>query len=95
MKNVLNYLVEDQVYDVAVAMDNVDGKTLSIVDRNLILDTESSLYKVKDKIYSISDGMNVAKNVMLSIIGIIAFLLIFYYGYIGILKIKEVMKDEK
>ena len=91
----LNYLVEDQVYDVAVTMDNVDGKTLSIVDRSLILDTESSLYKVKDKIYSISDGVNIAKNVMLSIIGIIAFLLIFYYGYIGILKIKEVMKDEK
>ena len=77
----LNYLVEDEIYNVEVLMDNVDGKTLSLIDRSLILDTTSATYKIKNKIYSIKDGIDLTKNIILSIIGIIVFLLIFYYSY--------------
>jgi hypothetical protein len=91
----LNYLVEDEVYDVKVTMDNVDGKTLSIIDRELILDTESALWQIKDKTYNILDGFSVAKNVLISVLGIIGFLLLFYFGYKVVITVKEVMRDEK
>ena len=91
----LNYLVDNEVYDVAVTMDQVDGETLSIIDRGLILDTDSALWQIKDKAYSIADGIEIARNVMVTIIGIIAFLLLFYFGYKLVITFKEAMKDEK
>ena len=90
----LNYLVDNEVYDVAVTMDQVDGETLSIIDRGLILDTESALWKIKDKAYSIADGIKLARNIMVSIIGIIGFLLLFYFIYKIVKTTKEAMKDE-
>ena len=91
----LNYLVDNEVYDVAVTMDQVNGETLSIIDRGLILDTDSALWQIKDKAYSIADGIEMARNVMVTIIGIIAFLLLFYFGYKLVITFKEAMKDEK
>ena len=91
----LNYLVDDEVYDVAVTMDTVDGETLSIIDRSLILDTESALWNIKDKTYSFLDGIDTAKGVMLTIIGILAFLLLIYFIYKVVIVVKEVMRDEK
>ena len=90
----LNYLVDNEVYDVAVTMDQVDGETLSIIDRGLILDTDSALWKIKDKAYSIADGIELARNIMVTIIGIIAFLLLFYLGYKIVITVKEAMKNE-
>ena len=90
----LNYLVDNKVYDVAVTMDTVDGETLSIIDRGLILDTDSALWKIKDKAYSIADGIELARNIMVTIIGIIAFLLLFYFGYKVVITIKEALKNE-
>ena len=91
----LNYLVDNKTYDVAVTMDTVNGETLSIVDRGLILDTDSALWKIKDKAYSIADGIELARNIMVTIIGIIGFLLLFYLGYKLVITFKEAMKDEK
>ena len=91
----LNYLVDDKVYDVAVTMDTVDGETLSIVDRGLILDTDSALWQIKDKAYSIADGIELARNIMVTIIGIIGLLLLFYFGYKLVITFKEAMKNEK
>ena len=91
----LNYLVDNKTYDVAVTMDTVDGETLSIVDRGLILDTDSALWKIKDKAYSIADGIELARNIMVTIIGIIVLLLLFYFGYKLVITFKEAMKNEK
>ena len=91
----LNYLVDDKVYDVAVTMDQVDGKTLSIIDRGLIIDTESALWQIKDKAYSIADGIELARNIMATILGIIGVLLLFYLGYKLVIVVKEAMKNEK
>ena len=91
----LNYLVDNKTYDVAVTMDTVNGETLSIIDRGLILDTDSALWKIKDKAYSIADGIELARNIMVTIIGIIGFLLLFYLGYKLVITFKEAMKDEK
>ena len=91
----LNYLVDDKVYDVAVTMDQVDGKTLSIIDRGLILDTESALWQIKDKAYSIADGIELARNIMATILGVIGVLLLFYLGYKLVIVVKEAMKNEK
>ncbi len=91
----LNYLVDNKTYDVAVTMDQVDGETLSIIDRGLILDTESALWKIKDKAYGIADGIELARNIIVTALGIIAFLLLFYFGYKLVITFKEVTKDEK
>ena len=90
----LNYLVDNKVYDVAVTMDQVDGETLSIIDRGLILDTESALWKIKDKAYSIADGIELARNIMVTVLGVLAFLLLFYLGYKVVITVKEAMKNE-
>ena len=90
----LNYLVDNKTYDVAVTMDTVDGETLSIIDRGLILDTDSALWKIKDKAYSIADGIELARNIMVTILGILAFFLLFYAGYKIVITVKEAMKNE-
>ena len=90
----LNYLVDNKTYDVAVTMDQVDGETLSIIDRGLILDTDSALWKIKDKAYSIADGIELARNIMVTILGILAFFLLFYVGYKIVITVKEAMKNE-
>ena len=75
-------------------MDQVDGETLSIIDRGLILDTNSALWKVKDKVYSIADGIELARNIMATILGVIGVLLLFYIGYRLVIVFKEAFKNE-
>ncbi|MBQ9124815.1 MAG: hypothetical protein IJY14_03900, partial [Acholeplasmatales bacterium] len=90
----LNYLVDDKVYDVEVKMDAIDGETKTIVDRDLILDTDSGLWKTKNVVYGIFDGIkNVGKTIGL-VIGITVFLLIFYVGYKIVIAVKEVLKND-
>lgn len=94
----LNYLVDNKVYDVKVTMDAVDGDTLNIIDRELILDTDSTLWKVKDKAYDAVDGIanafNIAKNVVAVVAAVTVFLIIFYGGYQLVLAFKEVFKND-
>ena len=95
----LNYLVDDTVYDVAVTMDTVDGETLSIIDRDLILDTDSALWKAKDVGYGIFDGVvnvfDTIKNVVAITLAVVGFLLIFYIGYKMVIAVKEALYEKK
>ncbi len=90
----LNYLIDNKVYDVEVKMDAIDGETKTIVDRDLILDTESGLWKTKNTIYGIFDGIkNVAKTIAI-VVAITVFLLIFYVGYKLVITVKEALKND-
>ena len=53
----INFLVDNEVYDVAVKMDTVDGKTLNIFSGDLIMDTDTVGYKVKNTIYDFFDDV--------------------------------------
>ena len=53
----INFLVDNEVYDVAVKMDTVDGKTLNIFSGDLIMDTDTVGYKVKNTIYDFVDDV--------------------------------------
>ncbi len=101
----MNFLADETVYDVAIKMDTVDGDTLSIVDRNLILDTDSTLWNVKDKVYDLVDRaeelFGKAGKAVLIIGSIIIFIIICYIFYkiatlvISILQLKEARKNAK
>lgn len=95
----LNYLVDDTTYDVKVTMDAVDGKTLSIIDRDLILDTDSALWQIKDTTYGIFDGVanvfETIKNVAAITLAVVGFLLLFYIGYKMAIAIKEALHETK
>ncbi len=94
----LNYLIDNKTYDVKVTMDAVDGKTLNIIDRDLILDTEGTLWKTKDVAYSIVDGIanvfEVTKNVFAIVLAVTGFLLIFYVGYKLVITVKEALTSD-
>lgn len=81
----INYLVADKVYDVAVKMDRVDGETLKIIDRNLIMDTGSTTWKVKDKIYeavdTVKEKFGEAGTIVLALVSAFAGILFIYIVY--------------
>jgi hypothetical protein len=47
----INYLVGEECYSVEVKMDAMEGKTLNIFSSDLIMDTDTVGFKVKDAIY--------------------------------------------
>jgi hypothetical protein len=61
------------VYDVPVAMDCVDGKTLNILSPDLIMDTDTLGFKIKNGFYDFIDDVKSKvkenKNVVWIIIG--------------------------
>lgn len=81
----LNYIVDEKVYDVAVKMDTVDGDTLGIIDRDLILDTDSSTWKVKESIYDVfdevSEKLGTAAETVYTIGAVIIGLILLYIVY--------------
>lgn len=81
----MNYLADNQVYDVAIKMDTIDGDTLSIVDKELILDTDSILWNVKDQIYEVlekaKDLFGNASETILIVVSVIISLLLLYGCY--------------
>lgn len=90
----LNYLVDNKVYDVAVKMDSIDGETKNILDRDLILNTESNLWKGKDILYGIADGIKSIGSIIQIVVAVTVFLLIFYVGYKLVIMIKEALKND-
>lgn len=56
----LNFVVDEDTYDVPVACDVLEGSTLNILDDNLILDTSTNYYKVKDTIDDFINNMKTA-----------------------------------
>ncbi|MBU1143192.1 MAG: hypothetical protein KKH92_06025 [Firmicutes bacterium] len=81
----INYIVDEKVYDVAVKMDTVDGETLGILDRDLILDTDSSTWKVKESIYDVfdevSEKLSTATDTIYTIGAVIIGLILLYIIY--------------
>ena len=51
----LNFLYKGQEFDVPVEMDTIDGETVSIFDRNQVLDTDTILWEVKDETFEVID----------------------------------------
>ena len=49
----INFLVDNETYDVEVKMDTIDGKTLNIFSGDLIMNTDSFGYKVKNTVYDL------------------------------------------
>ena len=47
----LNFLVDNEIYDIKVAMDQIDSNKLNILHPDLIMDADSGLFKFKDTIY--------------------------------------------
>ena len=54
----LNYMVDNEIYDVPVKMDTIEGDTLFILDPDLILDTESAYYQFKNAIDDFFTGVS-------------------------------------
>ncbi len=94
----MNYLVDDKVYDVSVKMDTVDGNTLSIINRDLIMDTDSKTWSIKEKTYETIDDFKEAitksKDTLITIGAVIGGLIIVYILYKGYRFIKFTFKKE-
>ena len=54
----LNFLYKGQEFDVPVEMDTIDGETVSIFDRNQVLDTDTILWEVKDETFEVIDKVD-------------------------------------
>ena len=53
----INFLVDNETYDIEVKMDTIEGETLNIFSPDLIMDSDSLNYKVKNSIYDFWDKM--------------------------------------
>ena len=78
----MNYIVDNQTFDVPIKMDTIEGETLSILDSDLILDTEKPYYNVKnwfdDTITTIKDKTSQTKPALLAVLSITAVILIIW-----------------
>lgn len=76
----LNFVCDNEVYDVPVAMDCVDGKTLNILSPDLIMDTDTLGFKIKNGFYDFIDDVKSKvkenKNVVWIIIGSVILIVI-------------------
>lgn len=55
----MNYVVDGETFDVPIKMDTIEGETLFILDSDLILDTDTTYYKIKN---TIDDLISNVKN---------------------------------
>lgn len=55
----MNYVIDGVTFDVPIKMDTIEGETLFILDGDLILDTETTYFKIKN---SIDDFFSNLKN---------------------------------
>lgn len=46
----MNYVIDEETYDVPIQMDTIEGETLFILDPDLIIDTDTPYYKIKNKL---------------------------------------------
>lgn len=73
----INYLLDDEVYDVAIKMDTLEGSTHTILDSDLIENEDSLLHdvktifeKIKDKFKSLGNKAKWALIIIASIVGL-------------------------
>ncbi len=71
----MNYLVEDQLYDVPIKMDLIEGNTKFFFDPDTILDTNTKYFDIKDTIddftLDVVDKLKEYKDVLLIIGGVL------------------------
>lgn len=71
----INYLLDDEVYDVAIKMDTIEGGTYNIFSRDLIEDENSVQHKIKvwaDNLFNkIKDKLDKGKWIIYTILGVI------------------------
>lgn len=81
----MNYLVDDEVYDVAIKMDTIEGDTLFILDPDLILDTDTNYYKFKnwldDTVASFKEKFKDALPIIYTVLGIVGGVILIWLGF--------------
>ena len=81
----MNYLVDNEVYDVAIKMDTIEGDTLFILDPDLILDTDTNYYKFKnwldDTIASFKEKFKDALPIIYTVLGIVGGVILIWIGF--------------
>lgn len=69
----MNYVIDGETFDVPIKMDTIEGETLFILDSDLILDTDTAYFKVKnlidDFLSNITTNWDTYK-VVLTVIGV-------------------------
>ena len=78
----MNYLVDEKVYDVAIKMDTIEGDTLFILDKDLILDTETAYYNFKnwldDSIAELKEKFKDYLPYLYAVLGVVATVLLIW-----------------
>lgn len=76
----MNYIIDGKTYDVPIQMDTIEGDTLFILDSDLILDTDTNYYKIKnaidDFLTKVKDNFNKYKTAFLIVGGTILALIL-------------------
>lgn len=54
----MNYVVDGETFDVPIKMDTIEGDTLFILDGDLILDTETTYFKIKNTVDDALTSLN-------------------------------------
>lgn len=71
----MNYVIDEETYDVPIKMDTIEGETLFILDPDLILDTDTPYYKIKkqidDFILGLKDKLKSKLWILWTIIGVV------------------------
>lgn len=104
----LNFLYKGEEFDVPIEMDTIDGETVSIFDRNQVLDEDTILWEVKDETYEVidkvddlissDDGKDSKLVTAIKVIATItATIAIIYVGYkiVGVIKLMKKGKKKK
>lgn len=67
----MNYVIDGETFDVPIKMDTVEGETLFILDSDLILDTDTAYFKLKnlfdDLTYNLHNNWDTYKTVFIVI----------------------------
>lgn len=53
----MNYVIDGETFDVPIKMDTVEGETLFILDSDLILDTDTAYFKLKNLIDDLTNNL--------------------------------------
>lgn len=87
----INYLLDDEVYDVAIKMDTIEGGTYNIFSKDLIEDENSVQHKIKvwaDNLFNkIKDKLDKGKWIIYTILGVIGLSIL----VIIIIRLKQLM----
>ncbi|MCI5583613.1 MAG: hypothetical protein MR357_07860 [Anaeroplasma sp.] len=88
----INYLLDDEVYDVAIKMDTIEGGTYNIFSPDLIEDESSIIHNVKtwvdETLENTKEKYGVAKVIFFEMLGVVGIVLII----IGIIKLVGALK---